>query len=336
MSEYTIVNLVGDISKYIGEFFGFIGEIFKSFFVFFYNSIELIVSIFGINNLVAKLIISGLYMLILSLIPDLITFFTCRISKKYRVLKTKEEKREYRASHTHFLLKAILMFKSKIVSAKSSRLSKKNNRKKKKEKTDKKLRRKNDILVDDVVDNLTDISINDNSIIPVNNNIQGVDSNESINELNVVHSNEITDFPMPSNKITDIIDEKDKEKNKIKVLYSSNIIGKMIRKGVILERKLLVDERPILIDFSDKPREVFTNHLCDEQSGIKFRKMVNGNKVEMFLDNPDLLSNPKLYDDLSKEELEELKERLSKDANYQIALRNFFLTNDKALTYKKS
>lgn len=306
MEQYTIVNLVGDIFKFIGNFFGFIGNIFKALCVFFYNSVELISSIFGINSIVIKFIIAALYMIVLSIIPDLISYYTCRLSKKYHKLKTKEEKKEYCSKHTHFLLNVILNIKNKLAQFKSSMLAKKNKSKTdEKEKKSIKIGKRNDVIVDDVVNDLREVPeepvVTEETILPTT-------EEEKVEEV----------------------------KPNIKVLYSSNVIGNMLRKGVVLERKLLSGDRPVLVDFSGKPKEVFTGHLCDEQSGIKFRKMVSGEIIEMFLDNPDLLSNPKLYDDLTKEELEKLKELLLSDKKYQTALKNFFTSNDKALTYKKS
>ncbi len=92
-------------------------SIFKTFFIFFYNSVEFIASIFGINNFVVKLVIAALYMILLSAIPDFISFFTCRIKKEYRKLKTKEEKKEYCSKHIHFGLKIFLTIKNNIANS---------------------------------------------------------------------------------------------------------------------------------------------------------------------------------------------------------------------------
>lgn len=331
MEQYTIVNLIGDIFKYIGKFFGFIGNIFKVVCGFFYNSVELIASIFGVNSIGIKLVIAALYMIALSIIPDLISYYSCRLSKKYRKLKTKEEKKEYCSKHTHFLLNVILNIKNKLSQFKASMIAKKDKSKNnKKENDSKKIGRRNDVIVDDVV--------NDLSEVPSSN--LGVDSIQTTNieAKNDLVDDDVSDLTVVPEEPVIVVDEEKVEEVKpnIKVLYSSNVIGNMLRKGVVLERKLLSGDRPVLVDFSGKPKEVFTGHLCDEQSGIKFRKMVSGKKIEMFLDNPDLLSNPKLYDDITKEELEKLKELLLSDKNYQTALKNFFTLNDKALTYKKS
>lgn len=334
MYDYTIVNLVGDIFKYTGKFFGFIGNLFKTFFIFFYNSVEFIASIFGINNFVVKLIIAGIYMILLSLIPDFISFFTCRLSKKYRKLKTKEEKKEYCSEHIHFALKLFLTIKNNIVNFKSSMIAKKNNNKKDKKSKKRFNNNKNDVLVDDVVSNLSEEAVPVESTTPTSFVAPAEPSTPAIVAPTI---SSVPEFPtIPVAPIASEEKKVEEVKSNIKVLYSSNIIGNMLRKGVVLERKLLSDDRPVLIDFSDKPTEVFTGHLCDEQSGIKFRKMVNGKKIEMFIDNPELLSNPKLYDDLTKEELEKIKKMLLIDANYQISLKSFFITNDKALTHKKS
>lgn len=172
-----------------------------------------------------------------------------------------------------------------------------------------KIREKNATKVDDQDEELAFPAINADTIAEriVDNNIEQKNENAQNNE----------------------------DKSNIKILYSSNIIGKMLRKDTVLERKFLADDRPVLVDFSNVPKEVLTNHSLDKNSGIKFRKNISGSKVEKYLDDPDFLQNPELYTEATLEELKELKEKLEKDQKYQVAIRSFFTINDKALEHTK-
>lgn len=289
MGQYTIVNLFGDMFNGIGKFFGFIGDSFKFILTLFGNTVDYICSVFGISSFGFQCLIGGLLCVALSIIPDLICYFGCRLSKKYKGLKTKEEKKEYLSRHIHFIFKDVLSLKNTIVKFFGSLYGKKKNKKKSNDVVD------SDILVDDIDD---------------------IDNEKIENDSVEINNNDISD--------------------NIKILYSSNVIGKMLRNGTVLDRRFLVADKPVLVDFTNEPKEVFTGHLCDKDSGISYRKVLNGKSLDMFLDDPEFLNNLKLYDELNIDELMLLKEELLNDLNYQKSLRGFFKANDKALEFKKS
>lgn len=234
----------------------------------------------------AKLLVFVLVSFAYSIVPDLITYYGCRLSKKYRELNTKEEKKEYASKHTHLALRAILEIMNK--------------RDKKKAEN---------------VENLSN-SLDNESILSEN-----VDKMVQANIQNLSNNNE------------NVV--KDENKTNIKMIYSSNLIGNMLRKGTVLKRRFLASDKPVLIDFNGEPKEIFTNYSCSHNSGISFEKNIDGETVRMAFDDPAFLKNTKLFDDMSLEELKEKREELMNDAKYQAALKGFFTANDKAMKLKR-
>lgn len=329
------MELIENIFNFIGSIFKFILNIIKGILKIYDESVRYIAGIFGIESFLGEITIAFFVAIIASIIPDLISYYGCRFSKKYRSLKTKEEKKEYLSERTHFLLKAILTFNNFIAKKKSRHVIYKN----------KKTSKNKEVTSDDIID-----SIKPNNQINYDLKVQP-EKKESYNQVKqknyemkklnkIVEANILTEETQKTNNSLRkevISNEKvsDKSKRNIKVIYSSNMIGNMLRKDVVLERKFLNSDKPVLIDFTNKPKEVFTGHLCDSESGIKFKKMINGKKIEIALDNPDFMSDTRLYDELNSEELKQLKEQLIRDYNYQGSLHNFFIINDKALKFKK-
>ena len=281
-----VINFIWGI---ISGVFGFVGNVFNSVGMFFYNSVQFVASIFGVKNIFIKLLITLVNAYVFSIIPDLISYYGCRLSKDYRNLSTNEERKEYASEHTYFLLNVILKLKNK--KRKKDSINKPNN----------------NIIYSDV--NTDDI-------------IQDLSSNNEENSLT-------------SNLDNHVQNENNNTKSNIKLLYSSSIIGKMLRKDVVLERKLLSGDKPVLVDFTDVPKEIFTNHSLDKSTGIKYRRSIGGQDIEKYIDDPSLLQNPKLFEELSLEQLEDLKEKLANDQAYQNSLKGFFTTNDKVLSLRK-
>lgn len=298
----------------IQAIFGFTLKTIKAFFTFFYQGVELVAGLFGINTLGGKLVVAFFGGVLLSIIPDLIVYNCLKLSKKYKSLESNEEKKEYLSEHMHFLLKDILTVKNKIDLKLSSIRTKKGNKK-----------RNSAATSDEVVNIVSNSKTNpvvENTSSNVENNIE---NNEIISAIENISSNLENNETIKTN-----------EKSNIKLLYSSNVIGNMLKNGTVLKRKFLNSNVPFLVEFGDKPKELFTGHSCDMNSGIEYNNMVCGKKIQMFLDNPEFLSNPKLYDSLTKEELEKIKEELLNNKKYQASLKAFFTINDKALEYKKS
>lgn len=356
MNQYTIVNLVGDIFKITGKVLGFIGDsllfiiekILIPIIINFTKIVENIAGIFGVNSLLIECCIAALLSITLSIIPDLICFYGCRFSKEYRELdkreknaltdegkvKSIEAKKEYVSCHTYFLLKAILSVKEKLEQKRTSILKKQT----------KSLKKKNDGLIgrvfknnnkktsDDVMNNFLDeseISVPEETKIAEKTEENKKTSDNVINNL-------LDESEMSVPEETKIAKKtEENKKSNIKLIYSSNMIGNMLRNNVVLERKFLNSDRPVLIDFENKPKEVFTGHLCDKDSGIRYSKMVNGKKIDLSFDDPSFLANQKLYDELSIEELKAIRETLINDKKYQSSLNSFFAINDKALEHKK-
>ena len=119
----------------------------------------------------------------------------------------------------------------------------------------------------------------------------------------------------------------------IKILYTSNIIGNALRNGTVVKRRLLQTDKPFLVDFSQQPpKEIITENACD---GLSVQATIKGQKIEMALEDPNLLNNPVLFNEMTKEELKELKGQLASDMKYKSTLRSFFTMNKKALELKK-
>ena len=105
------------------------------------------------------------------------------------------------------------------------------------------------------------------------------------------------------------------------------------KKEYLSKRALPNDEKPFLVDFSSvPPKEVITGNECNN---IILSKNIKGKKIEILLENPELLNNPELYENLTQDELKNLKALLMQDINYQTNLKKFFAMNKKALEYKK-
>lgn len=119
----------------------------------------------------------------------------------------------------------------------------------------------------------------------------------------------------------------------IKILYTSNIMGNALRNGTVVKRRLLQTDKPFLVDFSQQPpKEIITENTCD---GLSVQATIKGQKIEMALEDPNLLNNPVLFNEMTKEELKELKDQLESDMKYKSTLKSFFTMNKKALELKK-
>lgn len=269
-------------------------------------------------------------------IPELIIYNAYKLTKEYRNLRTEEEKKEYLSRHVHFSLKLFFAIKNK--------LSKKNahNEASVQETMTTHL---SDAIIDDLQEeNILDECKNDEITVEntiLNDNEKNINSenidekniNEPIDNVEIIdESVNVVDTPKSVNENPSVILLPEARSN-IKLFYTSNIFGNTLRKGVVVRRNVLDDKQPFLVDFTtNPPKEVFTGSPC---SDITLSKNVNGKKVEMVLDNPELLNNPKLYEELSREELESLKAILMNDINYQFALESFFTLKQKTLEHKK-
>lgn len=292
MEEYTIVNLIGDIFKFI---FNFIGNIFKFGFnlikgycIFIAKSVDFIASIFGINNFGIKIVISILYTYLLSLIPDLITYFGCTLKKEYRNLKIKEEKQEYRSKHTYFLLRLILGIKNKVERKKATKFEDKTE-----EKVDK---------------------INYADSVNLDNLINKIEKEESSN------NNNVKEEPVQTEEYTNV-----------KLVKGENVVGNMMRNGVVLERRFSASNKPMLIKFENVPTELYTNHLLNKNSGVRYKNK----NLELNFDDPEFLKRTDLYENLTIEQLKLLKEQIEQDKNYKLGLSSFFTINDKVMSLNK-
>ena len=291
-----IINFIGGIFNILWSVFKFLFNCAAGFFKLILLSTGAVSDFLGISYapsfgpVFANLLVFGVVSFVYSIVPDLITYYGCRLSKKYRKLNTKEEKKEYASKHTHFILRAILEFVNDRSMKKAEKMESLGS------------------------------SLNNGSIL--NENVNGfVESN--IQSL----SNNVENVDERNNE--SVIED---NKPNIKMIYSSSLIGNMLRKGTVLKRKFLATDKPVLIDFNGEPREVFTNSSCSGNSGILFEKKINGNMVTMTFDDPEFLKNA---DDLTLDELKAIKEKLMNDAKYQAALKGFFTANSKAMKLKK-
>ena len=337
------MKAIGDIFRFIGKAISFtfngIGKIW-TLFIDFIRNICTSIGIMGLSSTLAKIALSGLVgicvLSVLSLIPDLITYFGCRLSKNYRKLNTKEEKSEYTSKHTHFLLKLFLSMHNNSLRRKAEKVAKKAAKnEKKRAKREEKLSKKEAKIAKEIektegiVDESIDEILNEEFIydVPVDEDFEvvvdekGVEvepvSEETLPAISLPEVPAPTEVPFESN---------------IKILYTSDIVGKMLRKGVVLERKMSTINNPVLIDFTNKPTEIFTGHLCDSESGIRVKKYINGELVEYMLDNPEILNNPQILESINdKETLESLRTRLQNDFRYQANMNTFFNIHDKAM-----
>lgn len=353
------MKAIGDIFRFIGKAISFIfttiGKIFNVF-IDITRSICNSIGIMGLSSTLLKIVLSGLVSIcvlsVLSLIPDLITYFGCRLSKKYRKLTTKEEKREYRSKHTHFLLKLFLAMHNNSLRKKAVRVAKKTakNEKKMAKKEEKLSKReakkakemeKTEGIVDESIDEIlnsepvSETTDDDFAFEEVDDNVCASISlaeEENLSDKPAFliprkySKREEFDYPPLPSEPTETFE------SNIKILYSSDIVGKMLRKGVVLERKMSTINNPVLIDFTNKPTEIFTGHLCDSESGIRVKKYINGELVEFMLDNPEILNNPQILESIrDKEELETLRAILQNNVRYQTNMKNFFNIHDKAM-----
>lgn len=361
------MKAIGDIFRFIGKAISFIftsiGKILNVF-IDITRSICNSIGIMGLSSPLLKIVLSGLVSIcvlsVLSLIPDLITYLCCRLSKNYRKLNTKEEKREYTSKHTHFLLKLFLSMHNNSLRRKAIRIAKKtakNEKKmaKKEEKVSKKeVKKAKEIKkTESVVDEAINEVLNDESAycFPTYINFEDVTDKKFVSASPVREeslptmpaflipskyaAHEESDFPTLSEP--SYLDEPTETfESNIKILYSSDIVGKMLRKGVVLDRRMSHENQPVLIDFTDKPKEIFTGHLCDSESGIRVKKHINGEMVEYVLDNPEILNNPQILESINdKETLEALRTRLQNDIRYQTNMKKFFNIHDKAMVKVK-
>lgn len=290
------------------------------------------------NHLIAgacAIVVYGVYFLALATIPEVIMYNACKLTKKYRNLKTEEEKKEYLSRHVLYTVKIYLAIKSKLS---------KNNAHSDANVQETMTTRLSDEIIEDLQEKpvldeckqkeetIENIELNDNKKIVDPIDVDDKRINEPIDDIKIIEESENTINTPNVNENPNVILLPEAKSN-IKLFYTSNVLGNTLRKGVVIKRRLLNDEKPFLVDFTTKPpKEVFTGSSCKD---ITLSKGVSGKKVEMVLDNPELLNNPKLYEELSKEELETLKTTLMNDVNYQFALKSFFAMNQKALEYKK-
>lgn len=268
-------------------------------------------------------------------IPELIIYNAYKLTKEYRNLKTEEEKKEYLSSHVHFSLKLFFAIKNKL--SKNNAYSDANVQ-------ETMTTRLSDEIIEDLQEEpVLDECKNDEITVEntiLNGNEKNINSenldekniNEPIDNVEIIDESENTINTPNVNENPNVILLPEAKSN-IKLFYTSNIFGNTLRKGVVVRRNVLDDKQPFLVDFTtNPPKEVFTGSPC---SDITLSKNVNGKKVEMILDNPELLNNPKLYEELSREELENLKATLMNDINYQFALESFFTLKQKTLEHKK-
>lgn len=335
-------KLIGEIFKILWAIVKNTGIALGKFFGLYAAAVRVTCKFLGISvttNLylaaACEFAVCFVYMAVLTIIPELIIYNACKLTKKYRNLKTDEEKKEYLSKHVYFVLKILLNIKNKF-----SRKSAHNDAIIQETMTT----RLSDEIIEDLQEEpvLGECKQNEETIenVELNGNrkiMDSIDANDKkndkpIDDIQIIDQSEnIVNTPnaIENQNIISLPEAK----SNIKLFYTSNIIGNTLRKGVVIKRKLLNDEKPFLVDFTTKPpKEVFTGSSCKD---ITLSKGVNGKKVEMVLDNPELLNNPKLYEELSKEELETLKTTLMNDINYQFALKSFFAMNQKALEHKK-
>lgn len=335
-------KLIGGIFKILWAIVKTIGVAIGKFFELYAAAVRATCKFLGISvttNLylaaACEFAVCFVYMAVLTIIPELIIYNACKLTKKYRNLKTDEEKKEYLSKHVYFVLKILLNIKNKF-----SRKSAHNDAIIQETMTT----RLSDEIIEDLQEEpvlgeckqneetIENIELNDNKGIVDSIDADDKKADEPIDDIQIIEESKNTINTPNVNENPNIILLPEARSN-IKLFYTSNIFGNTLRKGVVVRRNVLDDKQPFLVDFTtNPPKEVFTGSPC---SDITLSKNVNGKKVEMVLDNPELLNNPKLYEELSREELETLKTTLMNDVNYQFALKSFFAMNQKALEHKK-
>lgn len=335
-------KLIGGIFKILWAIIKTTGVAIGKFFELYAAAVRATCKFLGISvttNLylaaACELAVCLAYMAVLTIIPEFIIYNASKLTKKYKMLETEKQRKEYLRGNVFGALKIFFAIKDKIAlknahsdanvqETMTTRLS--------------------DEIIEDLQeesvldecknDEITveNTNLNDNKKNINSENIDEKNINEPIDNVEIIDESKNTINTPNVNENPNVILLPEAKSN-IKLFYTSNIFGNTLRKGVVIKRRLLNDEKPFLVNFTTKPpKEVFTGSSC---SDITLSKGVNGKKVEMVLDNPELLNNPKLYEELSIEELENLKTTLMNDVNYQFALKSFFAMNQKALEHKK-
>ncbi len=366
-----MLQVIGEIFKILWKIIVFAGKAVVWFFDSLISITDATSKLLGITMMkgiflkaLCTYAIAISYMAIFSLIPEIIMYYGCTLTKKYKSLKNDTERKNYRKKHTFAILRIILSLgKNESIPSKKS---------------GKKCKQKNSNVLNDneqKIESLIAESKNINEENKIVNTFAPKRTEEeymyalypwlprmvSVEDLNKTDKkkNELKeinpdlpilfdedvqeiDYELKSNNIPRISNEQELENelndnntktSDIKILYTSNIIGNALRNGTVVKRRLLQTDKPFLVDFSQQPpKEIITENTCD---GLSVQATIKGQKIEMALEDPNLLNNPVLFNEMTKEELKELKDQLESDMKYKSTLKSFFTMNKKALELKK-
>lgn len=328
-----MLQVIGEIFKILWKIIVFAVKLIPNACAFFYKLVAATFNFLGFasisNQFVAVLgglAIASFYGLVFSIIPETIIYLLCPLTKKYKSLKNENEKRKYREKHTFLFLKLILK------GIRKSQFNRQMIEKAKSEETSLLNNNVEEIAIENVIERCK--SNNDVE----ENNVQIENDANTCTFAPTMHPNVIdADLPILFDEDVQELENEIKTNNTktsgIKILYTSNIIGNALRNGTVVKRRLLQTDKPFLVDFSQQPpKEIITENTCD---GLSVQATIKGQKIEMALEDPNLLNNPVLFNEMTKEELKELKEQLESDMKYKSTLKSFFTMNKKALELKK-
>lgn len=358
-----MLQVIGEIFKILWKIIVFAVKLIPNACAFFYKLVAATFNFLGFasisNQFVAVLgglAIASFYGLVFSIIPETIIYLLCPLTKKYKSLKNENEKRKYREKHTFLFLKLILK------GIRKSQCNRQMMEKAKSEETNLLNSNAEEIAIENVIEKCksnNDVEENnvqtENDAVVVNNEpeqneieilpIEEMNNEQSMENVantctfapkmhpNVIDADLPILFDEDVQELENELNDNNTKTSDIKILYTSNIIGNALRNGTVVKRRLLQTDKPFLVDFSQQPpKEIITENTCD---GLSVQATIKGQKIEMALEDPNLLNNPVLFNEMTKEELKELKDQLESDMKYKSTLKSFFTMNKKALELKK-
>lgn len=360
-----MLQVIGEIFKILWKIIVFAGKAVVWFFDSLISITDATSKLLGITMMkgiflkaLCTYAIAISYMAIFSLIPEIIMYYGCTLTKKYKSLKNENEKRKYREKHTFLFLKLILkgirksqykrqMMEKSRNKSKETSLLKNNTDTNTIENVIEECKNNNAVEENNVQTENDAVVVNNE---PEQNEIEILPTEEMNNEQSMenvantctfapkMHPNVIdADLPIlfdeDVQELENELNDNNTKTSDIKILYTSNIIGNALRNGTVVKRRLLQTDKPFLVDFSQQPpKEIITENTCD---GLSVQATIKGQKIEMALEDPNLLNNPVLFNEMTKEELKELKDQLESDMKYKSTLKSFFTMNKKALELKK-
>lgn len=358
-----MLQVIGEIFKILWKIIVFAVKLIPNACALFYKLVAATFNFLGFasisNQFIAVLgglAIASFYGLAFSIIPETIIYLLCPLTKKYKSLKNENEKRKYREKHTFLFLKLILK------GIRKSQFNRQMIEKAKSEETSLLNNNVEEIAIENVIEKCKNNNAVEENNVQTENDAVVVNNEPEQNEIEIlpieemnneqsmenvantctfapkIHPNVIdADLPIlfdeDVQELENELNDNNTKTSDIKILYTSNIMGNALRNGTVVKRRLLQTDKPFLVDFSQQPlKEIITENTCD---GLSVQATIKGQKIEMALEDPSLLNNPVLFNEMTKEELKKLKEQLESDTKYKSTLKSFFTMNKKALELKK-